>query len=93
MTTTTESLVKRAALTEKEKEAAWRFQLDGYDSDALADAALSKALREVVKWIEGYKYISGGPGPLYGAGWEALRKFMLEDLKKQIEASGMERPE
>jgi len=83
-------LVSRARLTDDEGERACSAC---YPCSKTAEAQLSKALYEFEKWLEGWKYLGGGPGPLYGAGWEALREFLLMDLKKQIEASGMERPE
>ncbi len=95
----TGSLVERARLSDKEtvtpeptRGHPWVQPWETYMRQQ-CDSATTKALHAVADWLEGWKYLSGGPGPLYGAGWEALREFLLVDLKKQLETAGLERPE
>ena len=98
------SLIKQARLTDEEG-----YLASGGDPELLvqfpdtamlgtlyrgiADAQLAKALRAVKEWLDGWKFVSGGPGPLYGAGWEALRGYMLNEVKEEIATEGIERPE
>ena len=58
----------------------------------LLDAQLAKTLWAVLEWLKGWEYLSGGPGVLYGAGWEALRQAMLDTLLRQLEQGGIEKP-
>jgi hypothetical protein len=58
----------------------------------LLDAQLAKTLWAVLEWLKGWEYLSGGPGVLYGAGWEALRQAMLDTLLSQLEHAGIEKP-
>jgi len=44
-------------------------------------------LERVVRMVEGFKYRSGAIGPLYVAGWEAVREAIKEELEQALEVT------